>query len=224
MTASGDPPPWLRCLVEAARSLRPEQLSRTVPPGGGRESAVLVLFGEGPRGPDVLLTERSRELRRHAGQAAFPGGALDPGDEDPVAAALREAVEETGLDPSGVDVLASLPALWVPPSGYLVVPVVAWWRVPCAVRAVDPHEVAAVVRAPLAGLSDPANRFRVRHPSGATGPAFDVDGLLVWGFTAGLLDWLLAAGGIAGPWDETVVRELPPDALRLALRGRREPV
>src|SRR5690606_7084849 len=70
-----------------------------VPPGlrpparGGREAAVLALFGEGPHGPDVLLIQRSARGRRHAGQPAFPGGGVDPGDGGPVGAALREAEE-----------------------------------------------------------------------------------------------------------------------------------
>lgn len=210
-------PQWLRPLATAARSVAPEALSRFLPPDqGGRESAVLMLFGEGPAGPDVLLIERSSDLRSHAGQPAFPGGAVDPDDDGPVAAALREAVEETGLDPAGVQVLATLPALWLPPSGFVVYPVLAWWAMPSAVSAVDSREVAAVARVPLRDLTDPANRFRVRHPSGWYGPAFEVGDLMVWGFTAGLLDRLLALGGLDQAWDASRERELPAEALRLA--------
>ncbi len=168
-----------------------------------------MLFGEGPSGPDVLLIERSHTMASHAGQPAFPGGAVDPGDDGPVAAALREAREETGLDPHGIDVVAQLPALFVPVSDFVVHPVLGWWREPSPVAATDPAEVAAVVRVPVAELADPANRLRVRHLSGFTGPAFDVAGLLVWGFTAGLLDRLLALGGWAVPWDTGRLHELP---------------
>lgn len=222
-------PVWLRTLQAALPGVRGEQLSRFLPPeSGGRHSAVLVLFGEGEDGPDVLLIERARTLRAHAGQPAFPGGALDPQDGDPagpgpVAAALREASEEVGLDPASVDVLATLPALFLPPSGFVVHPVVAYWRVPHPVRVVDVAEVAAVVRAPLAALVDPAHRLQVRHPSGWTGPAFEVHGghgeLLVWGFTAGLLDRLLELGGWARPWDHSRHRTLDPELVALAARG-----
>lgn len=177
-----------------------------------------MLFGESEGGPDLLLIERSATLRSHAGQPAFPGGALDPSDDGPVAAALREAGEETGLDPAGVDVLATLPALAVPPSGYVTVPVLAWWREPTAVAPVDPDEVAAVVRVPLAELVEPVNRVVVRHPSGHLGPAFEVGGLLVWGFTAGLIDRLLALGGWERPWRPAPVRNLPSAVRRSAAR------
>lgn len=208
---SEEPPAWLATLVAAAGGLEAADLSRSIPPpDGGRESAVLVLFGEGVDGPDVLLIERSGHSRQHAGQAAFPGGAVEPDDDGPASTALREATEETGLDPAGVEVLAVLPALWLPPSGFLVVPVLAWWRVPSVVEAADPGEVAAVARVPIARLVDPANRFRVRHPTGHTGDAFEIDGLFVWGFTAGILSRLLDIAGWSRPWNAGDMRELPP--------------
>jgi len=173
-----------------------------------RRSAVLILFGEGPRGPDVLLIEKSAHLRSHAGQPAFPGGGADPGEDYPVGTALREAHEEAGVDPDGVRVLATLPALFLGPSDNLVVPVVGWWDDPREVTTGDPREVARVARVPLAELVDPANRFRVRHPAGYVGPAFGVAGMVVWGFTAGLLDAVLQAGGLNRPWDAGDVRPL----------------
>jgi 8-oxo-dGTP pyrophosphatase MutT (NUDIX family) len=218
-------PEWLTTLAGALPGVRGEQLSRFLPPAsGGRHSAVLVLFGEGPDGPDVLLIERARTMRAHAGQPAFPGGALDPEDGDPdgdgpVRAALREATEEVGLDPATVELLGQLPALYLPPSGFVVHPVVGWWRAPHPVDVVDAAEVAAVARVPLEDLVDPQNRLVVRHPSGVVGPAFEVSDLLVWGFTAGLLDKLLALGGWARPWDRTRCRELDPETVALAARG-----
>jgi 8-oxo-dGTP pyrophosphatase MutT (NUDIX family) len=220
-----DVPSWLSALVDALPSVRPEQLSRFLPPAtGGRHSAVLVLFAEGADGPDVLLIERAATMRSHAGQPAFPGGALDPADgavEDggAVRGALREACEEVGLDAATVEVLGVLPALWLPPSGFVVHPVVALWRTPHQVRPVDSAEVAAVVRVPIAELVDPANRLQVSHPSGMVGPAFEVRDLLVWGFTAGLLSRLLEVGGWARPWDTGRTRPLDAETLALALRS-----
>ena len=222
-TGAAVTPPWLQQLVTALPGVSGEQLSRFLPPPtGGRHSAVLVLFGEGEHGPDVLLIERAHTMRSHAGQPAFPGGALDPGDgaptgPGPVAAALREAHEEVGLDPASVDVLGQLPALFLPPSGFVVHPVVAHWRAPHPVGVVDAEEVAAVLRVPLAELADPGRRLQVRHPSGWTGPAFEAGDLLVWGFTAGLLDKLLELGGWAQPWDTARRRTMDPATVTLAL-------
>ena len=192
------------------------------PPTDSRRAAVLMLFGHDPaHGPDVLLAERASTLRDHAGQVAFPGGGTDPGDAGPVATALREAEEETGLEPSGVVPLALLPELYLPPSGFVVTPVVAHWERPTAVHAVDPGETAAVVRVPLAVLADPASRLLVRHPSGLTAPAFTVAGLLVWGFTGALLSAVLDRGGWARPWDTTRVLDLER-AWSAARAGRQE--
>ncbi|MCU1600106.1 MAG: CoA pyrophosphatase [Frankiales bacterium] len=212
-------PDWLQPLAEQVPLVKAEHFSRFLPPPtGGRDSAVLILFAEGPDGPDVLLIERAATMRSHAGQPAFPGGAQDPTDDGPVAAALREAEEEVGLRRETVDVIGVLPALYLPPSGFVVHPVVAHWREPHEVWPVDAAEVAHVVRVPLSELTDPANRFRVTHTSGLMGPAFDVRGLVVWGFTAGLLAGLLTLAGWERPWDTGDLRELDPETLRLAMK------
>ncbi len=217
-------PGWLQPIASAALAVRPEELSTFLPPSsGGRPGAVLMLFGETDGEPDLLLIERAHDMRSHAGQPAFPGGKLDPEDHGPVGAALREGREETGLEPDGVDVLATLPPLWLPPSGFVVTPVLAWWRRPSPVRVVDPGEVASVHRVRLAELLEPANRFTVRHPSGFSGPAFRVRGLLVWGFTAGLLSRLLAVSGLEQAWDAGTVEDLPEYQLRLAMRSEAHP-
>lgn len=211
-----DLPTWLEPVRDVARRARPGDFSRALPPdGGGRASAVLLLFGEGVHGPDILLIERAHTLRSHAGQPAFPGGAIDPTDTGPVAAALRETVEETGLDQTGVTVFGTLPDLYLPPSGYLVTPVLGWWHAPSPVRVVDVAEVASVHRVPLETLLDPANRLSVRHPSGFVGPAFAVAGLVVWGFTGGVLDRLIALAGWERPWDTNRVEDLPTHLVEL---------
>ncbi len=195
-------PPWLQPVVDVMRDITAESITRFVPPDGqGRHSAVLVLLGESGTGPDVLLIERARTMRTHAGEPAFPGGALDDDDADAAAAAVREAHEETGLDPSGVVVFGQLPDLWVPVNDFVVTPVMGWWRAPSPVHAKDLAEVASVHRIPVAELTDPANRCLVRHPSGYIAPGFTVRGMVVWGFTAGVLTKLFDRVNWSQPWD-----------------------
>lgn len=220
--AGADPPAWLTTLARSAERMPvPLQLrppAAAAPGGGDRSSAVLILFGEGSHGPDVLLLQRAERLRRHAGQPAFPGGAVDPADDGPVSAALREAAEETGVDPAGVRVLTVLPELYIWRSGFLVVPVLAWWRRPGPVAPGDPAEVSLVARVPVAELADPANRLSLRYPSGQTGPAFRAGGMLIWGFTALLLDRLVALGGWERGWDARYPQDL--DAGMTGTTGR----
>ncbi|QFQ99218.1 CoA pyrophosphatase [Streptomyces phaeolivaceus] len=209
-------PTWLDPVVRAAETIEPLQLSRFLPPenGSGRQSAVLILFGDGTDGPELLLMERAGSLRSHAGQPSFPGGALDPEDGDPgtdgpLRAALREAEEETGLDPAGVQLFSVLPKLYIPVSGFVVTPVLGWWRRPTPVRVVDPNETARVFTVPVADLTDPANRATAIHPRGYAGPAFLVESALVWGFTAGVIDRLLHYAGWERPWDRE--KQVPLD-------------
>ncbi len=209
-----------------ARALR-----RAGPP---RPAAVLVLLspgtgggvagvsgGSGGSGVDVVLVERAAGPGAHAGQVALPGGGVDATDASAAAAALREADEETGLDDGAVVVLGELPELAVPVSGYLVVPVLAWQPVPTPLAPGDPREIAAVHRVPLVVLADPEHRVRVGAPltSGApsrapaaprwTGPGFVVGDLLVWGFTALVLDAVLRLAGMERPWQRDRVVDLP---------------
>lgn len=216
-------PEWVRGIEQVLPSVRAGQLSRLRPPDGAmtRPAAVLMLFsGVAQDDADVLLIERASTLRSHPGQAAFPGGAVDPEDRSAEDAALREAEEETGLLPEAVRVLGTLPEVWVPVSGFAVTPVVAWLPEPAPVRVRDVAEVARVQWLRLDALLDPRHRFSTRHPSGYVGPAFDVDGMFVWGFTAGLLSRLLDVAGLTVPWDTARLEPLPQRYLAASPRGR----
>jgi 8-oxo-dGTP pyrophosphatase MutT (NUDIX family) len=181
----------LRPVAEAARSITVHDLTRFRVPDDAeaRRSAVLMLFGEGAQGPDLLLTERAHHMRSHPGQVSFPGGTVDPG-ETVQETALREAQEETGLNPAGVEVFAELPELWLPPSNYSVAPILGWWREPSPISIVSPDEVHAVYRVPISELLDPAHRIIVTGPSGWRSPGFligDDHDVILWGFTGGVV-------------------------------------
>lgn len=214
-------PDWLRPLTDALAD--PHRLTPVVavrPGVGARAAAVLILIGpgspsrgfpagEGGRGPEILFVERPITMRTHAGQIAFPGGAADPGDADLAATALREAVEEVGVDAAGIEILGELPPAHVEVSGFDVTAVVGWWAEPSPVGAIDAREVASVLVVPVARLVDSANRAQVQHPSGYTGPAFAVDGHLIWGLTAHLLDGVLDLAGWQQPWDPERIVDIP---------------
>ena len=226
-------PSWLRQVAQRSPEADDSNpvLERIPAPGAAvREAAVLVLFGGarepdagGPGGlpadADVLLTQRASTLRQHSGQVAFPGGGSDPEDDGPIATALREAQEETGLDPRGVQPLTVWPGIYIPPSGFDVRTVLAYWHTPTPVRVVDSAEAERVVRVPVHELIDPANRFQVRHPLGYQGPAFLVDGMVVWGFTGGILAGLLAVSGWEREWDRDDIRDLETTLERAGMQS-----
>ncbi|MGH3961214.1 NUDIX hydrolase [Mycobacterium sp.] len=232
-------PPWLRPLVDNVGQV-PDAYRRRLPAdvlamvtaaktasslrGAGRDAAVLVLFsgpGSGAGGDsapdpvpdeaDLLLTVRASTLRHHAGQAAFPGGASDPGDEGPVATALREAHEETGIDPNRLHALATMERTFIAPSGFHVVPVLAYSPDPGPLSVVDEAETAIVARVPVRAFINPANRLmvyrRTLHRRFA-GPAFLLNEMLVWGFTGQVISAMLDVAGWAQPWDTSDIREL----------------
>ena len=211
-------PAWLEPVRRAAEQITAGDLTQFSPPEGTvpRQGAVLLLFGEGPAGPDLLLTERAHDMRSHPGQVSFPGGSVDSSDESLAHTALREAQEETGLDPAGVDVFGTLPALWLPPSNFSVTPVLGWWRAESEAGVMDPAEVHAVYRVPIEELLDPAHRMSVWHPSGWKGPGFwigDRKDLILWGFTAGIISRLFDFLGWTRVWDESVLGQLPEHML-----------
>lgn len=175
-----------------------------VDPKTARHAGVLMLFevaaGHSPR---LLLTERDAGLRQHPGQISLPGGGVEPQDDDLVATALREAQEETALDPDAVTVLGQLPPATMSVSGFMVTPVVGVTDDPG--RLVPARgEVTTVMQLPVAELVHPQNRgTAVLQRSGVRSatPAFLVQGHFVWGFTGVLIDRVLTRMGWDQPWD-----------------------
>jgi 8-oxo-dGTP pyrophosphatase MutT (NUDIX family) len=233
-------PPWLKPLVDNAKEVK-RAYRRRVPAEvlamvmaadkkaaitrEGREAAVLVLFsgpadsptGGLPDNADLLVTVRASTLRHHAGQAAFPGGAADPDDQGPVHTALREANEETGIDVGALQPLATLERMFIPPSGFHVVPVLAYSPDPGPVAVVDEAETAIVARVPVRAFVNPENRimvYRKQNTRRTAGPAFLLNQMLVWGFTGQVISAMLDVAGWARPWDTEDVRELE-DAMAL---------
>ncbi|HYM82856.1 MAG TPA: CoA pyrophosphatase [Candidatus Dormibacteraeota bacterium] len=164
-------------------------------PATARRAAVLALIVPGDDGDArIVLTERVDRGGHHSGEVSFPGGSLEPEDADEVAAALREATEEIGLDPAAVDVrvAGTLEPFWIPVSDFHVTPVVA-----VAARRPDyraqPAEVARILEAPLDAFVPGARiviverevrGWRLRYG------AYPIGDLLVWGATARILGQL----------------------------------
>lgn len=198
--------------VLAGKLTAPVQLSGILadrPPRGGRQASVLALISDEPHGPEMLFIEKSSLLRSHAGQMAFPGGRAEPTDRDAIHTALREAEEETAVDPESVEILGSLPTAHVGRSGFDVTCVVGWWREPGHVYPADPGEVAAVHKIRVDDLVVPEMRSNVRYGPQASGPAFQVDDLFIWGLTAHLLDALLDLAEWSHPWDQSRFSAVP---------------
>lgn len=169
-----------------------------------------------PADLDVLLLQRAARMRHHPGQIAFPGGGIDPEDDGPIAAALREANEETGLDPTGVEVLGALPEVPLPVSNNLVTPVLGWWSRPSEIAAVDTTEAASVFRVPVAEMLDPlargmgmVRRDGLTHRSQAFQLSPRLGNRVVWGFTGILLATLYDELGWSIPWDQRREIEIP---------------
>jgi len=158
-----------------------------------RKAGVLMLLYVKDGRLMVLLTRRTERVNHHRGQISLPGGEQHPG-ESLEATALRETVEELGLDLTAVRVLGRLTPLYIPPSNFCVYPTVAFVPGPLAFR-VQPEEVAEVIEPPLDHLADPAHRKRETWTYGGLDhevPFYEFAGHKIWGATAMVLAELIA--------------------------------
>jgi 8-oxo-dGTP pyrophosphatase MutT (NUDIX family) len=165
------------------------------PPPGivPREGAVLVLLYPHAGQWHLPLTVRAGTLRHHSGEVSLPGGRYDTGDGSLQHTALREAWEELGVDPAGVEVIAELTHVWIPVSNFHITPYVGLTQQRPAFRP-EPTEVAAVIETPLGTLLDPeivASEVRDVRGRALHITYFLIDGYKVWGATALVLAQLV---------------------------------
>jgi 8-oxo-dGTP pyrophosphatase MutT (NUDIX family) len=175
---------WRLLGVDAERSRR---LQRHIP-ADPVPAAVLVALVDRPEGLTVLLTQRASQLAKHAAQISFPGGRLEESDPDVASAAVREAQEEIGLDPSRVRVFGYLPDHLVI-SGFRVTPVLSLVTPPFDLVP-NPAEVAEVFEVPVSHVFDRNNhKARLRRVGDEDLLLFDIpwQGQSIWGATAGML-------------------------------------
>ena len=138
--------------------------------------------------PTVLLTERSSDLKHHAGQISFPGGRLEPGDDDAIAAALRETQEEVGLEPERVEIIGYLDK-YLTITGYSVTPVIGFVTPGFELR-LDKTEVRSTFEVPLSYLMNPENHKRERYQFNAASVyvySIPFESHNIWGATAAML-------------------------------------
>ena len=203
MAAAGSRTPSGALLASAFLARAAERLARGGVPGGDHvmnpdmappasvpliDAAVLVPVVDREDGATVILTQRTAELSRHAGQIAFPGGKIDPGDATPAMAALREAEEEIGLARKLVHVVGELPP-YVSRTGFRIVPVLAGVAAE-HVLTLNVSEVVEAFEVPLAFLLDPANHRRATRSFAGKDRYFweiPYGDRYIWGVTAGII-------------------------------------
>ena len=170
----------LRAGTSSAKQPRPDE----------KVSAVLMLLADSDDGAEILLTRRSTNLSNHRGEISFPGGRVDPEDRDPIATALRETEEETGLSRQHIEVIGTLPD-YLTGTGFRVTPVVALVQPPFELAA-DVFEVAEIFEVPLDFLMNGANHQRrsaefPNRPGRRSFYAMPFEHYFIWGATAAML-------------------------------------
>lgn len=181
--------PYLRTRLAA---LAPAALAPG--PEAARAAGVLApLYAVAGR-PHLLFTVRSRDLSKHKGEISFPGGSRDPGDRSLDETALREAREEIGLDPAGVELLGSLPPVFAAVSNFVITPLVGWLGEGVPALTPNPAEVAEMIYAPLAALAEPSiyhSELWQRLDTAHLVHFYDFGAYRIWGATGRMLHSLI---------------------------------
>ncbi|ODP37061.1 coenzyme A pyrophosphatase [Sphingomonas turrisvirgatae] len=183
----------MRAALDAPRTTAPVLLSEdvrdaTLDPGEAPMPAAVLVAVTDRRAPGLILTRRTDTLRRHAGQVAFPGGRIDPDDDGPIGAALREAREEIGLDPAAVEIVGPADR-YRTVTGFEVTPVIGVIP-PDLAFTPEPGEVAAVFEVPLDFVLDPVNHVESSAQwQGVERRYYEINwgGHRIWGATAAML-------------------------------------
>jgi len=183
------PPEWQPEITDENRHvIASDIIAKRQAVGKVTKAAVLIPLLLKEDGLWVLLTQRTNHLRDHAGQISFPGGRMDPEDQNPNDTALRESEEEIGLDRNRVEIIGHLPE-YLTVSGYSVTPVVGLVQAQ-AEYVLDEFEVADVFEVPLSFLLDPANhqvRLWQSEQGGRRFYSMPYENRFIWGATAGML-------------------------------------
>lgn len=180
-------------LLERLRgAMDPLGIVHEAPPGSRRTAAVLLLFDIRAQGLPLLFIERTAHLRHHAGQIGFPGGGAEVTDATIVATAVREAGEEAGVPADAVEVIGVLPPFLTATSDNWLTPVVALQDRGIELRP-DPFEVARLFRLDLSALMTAPHTVRTLAHEGVSRDVhfYEVDGNVVWGVTAAIVNELI---------------------------------
>ncbi|MCU0370344.1 MAG: CoA pyrophosphatase [Bacteroidales bacterium] len=188
------PLPGISSQLKMATMKRVMKDGQVVIPGNVRKAGVLVLFYPVNGGISLVLIKRAEYPGVHSGQISFPGGGMEEGDQDIIATALRETEEEIGVDSATVFPVGKLSDLFIPPSNFLVTPVVGYTLERPEFRP-DPEEVDRILEVPLDHLLDENTRqehdITIFPAVDIKVPCFYVEGNIIWGATAMMLNELI---------------------------------
>jgi len=185
-----DPLPGFPAQIKMSSLARIHQLMNLFQANNVIQSSVLLLLFPFKGEVGLVLTLRKEYEGVHSGQISLPGGKFEEDDDSLIYTALREAQEEIGIDPKRVQVLGQLTSLYIPPSNFLVTPVLGF--VPFKPEFIaDPHEVAKIIEIRISDLLDDQRiqhkKIKLKVGLSLKVPCFEIDGNVIWGATAMIL-------------------------------------